>query len=110
MTKRRTKNSQNGKCLERRIFVSSIKVNGRKLSKELEIKEGVVNAFYGIMNEYEWVSFLLFGSGESRLLKNLFFEQEVFSGGLSSLSGDKAFGQDDFSIAFWKFCWDFVKE
>ena len=67
-------------------------MNGRKLSKELEIKEVVVNAFYGILNEYEWVGFLLFGSGESRLLKNLFSKEVVFSGGLSSLSGDKAFG------------------
>ena len=29
---------------------------------------------------------------------------------LSELNGDKALGPDGFSLAFWQFCWDFVKE
>ncbi|RVW24688.1 Transposon TX1 uncharacterized 149 kDa protein [Vitis vinifera] len=30
--------------------------------------------------------------------------------GLSELNGDKAPGPDGFPIAFWQFCWDFVKD
>ena len=34
--------------------------------------------------------------------------EEVFST-LSKLNGDKAPGSDGFPLAFWQFCWEFVK-
>ena len=42
-------------------------------------------------------------------LEDLFNVEEVFTA-LSNLNRDKALGSDGFSIAFWQFSWDFVKE
>ena len=38
-----------------------------------------------------------------------FSEEEVY-GALLGCSGDKALGPDGFSMAFWQFFWDFVKD
>ena len=38
-----------------------------------------------------------------------FTEEEVHCA-LVGCSGDKASGPNDFTIAFWQFAWDFVKE
>ena len=38
----------------------------------------------------------------------MFSEKEIFAA-LSSCCGDKAPGPDDFTMAFWLFCWDVVK-
>ena len=43
------------------------------------------------------------------MLEVLFFEVEVFKV-LLDLNGDKAPGPDDFSLDFWQFNWDFVKD
>ncbi|RVW78982.1 Exonuclease 1 [Vitis vinifera] len=48
---------------------------------------------------------LLDGEG----LEEAFTKEEVFSA-LSDLNGDKASGPDGFSLSFWQFSWDFVKE
>ena len=37
------------------------------------------------------------------MVENVFFA-------LSELNGNKALGSDGFSLAFWQFCWDFVKD
>ena len=42
-------------------------------------------------------------------LEDPFNVEEVFTA-LSNLNRDKALGSDGFSIAFWQFSWDFVKE
>lgn len=42
-------------------------------------------------------------------LEEPFFEEEVFSA-VSRFNGDKAPRPDGFSMAFWKFSWDFVKD
>ena len=42
-------------------------------------------------------------------LEVLFMEEEVY-GMLLGCSGDKALGPDSFSMAFWQFAWDFVKD
>ena len=42
-------------------------------------------------------------------LETLFFEEEVLAG-LSDLCGDKAPRSDGFTMAFWKFCCNFVKK
>ena len=42
-------------------------------------------------------------------LEKPFLEEEVF-GALSGFCGEKASGLDGFSMAFWQFSWDFVKE
>ena len=49
------------------------------------------------------------GIEEAARLEESFSVDEVFSA-LSDLNGDKAPGPDGFSLAFWQFCWDFVKD
>ena len=45
---------------------------------------------------------------EAAGLEASFIEEDVLSA-LSALNGDKASEPDGFSIAFWKFSWDIVK-
>lgn len=47
--------------------------------------------------------------GDVEGLEKPFTEEEVFRA-LSGCCGEKAPGPDDFSMAFWQFSWDFVKE
>ena len=49
------------------------------------------------------------GVEEAARLEEMFSMEEV-SLALSDLNGDKAPGPDGFSLAFWQFCWDFVKD
>ena len=49
------------------------------------------------------------GSEEAARLEEMFSMEEVYLA-ISELNGDKALGPDGFSIAFWQFCWEFVKD
>ncbi|RVW32639.1 hypothetical protein CK203_076505 [Vitis vinifera] len=55
------------------------------------------------------LTFDVLGDDEAGLLEVLFFEVEVFKV-LLDLNGDKAPSPDDFSLDFWQFNWDFVKD
>ncbi|RVW43589.1 LINE-1 reverse transcriptase-like [Vitis vinifera] len=46
---------------------------------------------------------------EAKGLELPFTEEEIHSA-LLEMNGDKAPGPDGFIVAFWQFCWDFVKE
>ena len=46
---------------------------------------------------------------EAEILEFPFSEDEVHSA-LVDMNGDKAPGPDDFTVAFWQCCWEFVKE
>ena len=46
---------------------------------------------------------------DADVLEVSFTEEEVY-GKLIGCSGDKAPGLDGFTMAFWQFAWDFVKE
>ncbi|RVX18605.1 Transposon TX1 uncharacterized 149 kDa protein [Vitis vinifera] len=48
-------------------------------------------------------------SSEAEGLELPFTEEEIHSARLE-MNGDKAPGSDEFTVAFWQFCWDFVKE
>ena len=49
------------------------------------------------------------GNEDAAKLEESFSEEEI-SSALFKLNGDKAPGLDGFTIAFWQFCWEFVKE
>ena len=90
----------------RKNFLSSITMDGRKLTEETEIKEGVVNMFQYILSvKGDWrpsISRLPFSSLDSvevGLLEEAFSEEEVQTV-VSSLNGDKAPGPDGFTLAF----------
>ena len=55
------------------------------------------------------IEFDSIGVEEAAKLEESFSVDEVFST-LSNLNRDKAPGPDGFSLAFWQFCWDFVKD
>ena len=90
----------------RRHQLAKIKINGRWVSEESEIKEGVVRAFQVLLFEIgEWrptineLSFEVLGEQDAANLEVPFFEEEVFTA-LSELREDKAPGPDGFPMAF----------
>ena len=100
---------------KRKNFISSITVDGRKLTEEIEIKEGVVNVFQNILSEKgDWrpsisgLSFSSLDSVQAGLLEDVFSVEKV-QAAVFGLNGDKAPGPDEFTLAFWQFCWDIVK-
>ena len=100
----------------RRNFLNNISINSRRLEEELDIKEGLVRAFRNILfDPGGWRLTLLelpykeVGVEEAAKLEEMFIEAEVVAA-LSGLNGDKAPEPDGFPIAFWFFCWDFVKK
>ncbi|RVX11700.1 LINE-1 retrotransposable element ORF2 protein [Vitis vinifera] len=62
-----------------------------------------------------WTELKLTGCGglrsrnEAEGLELPFTEEEIHSAPLE-MNSDKALGPDGFTVAFWQFCWDFVKE
>ena len=100
----------------RRKSISSISINGRRLEKEAEVKEGLVGAFQSLLSAsnnwrppYPDLHFNLIGVDQSAKLEEMFTEEEVRAA-VAGLNDDKAPGPDGFPIAFWSFSWDFVKE
>ena len=99
----------------RRNCLTSININGRKLEKEAEIKEGLVNAFQNMLSDPGgWrpplPDFALneIRHEEAARLEEIFSEEEIWAA-ISGLNSEKAPGPDGFPLAFWSFSWDFVK-
>ncbi|RVW30293.1 Transposon TX1 uncharacterized 149 kDa protein [Vitis vinifera] len=100
----------------RRNCLKKIKVNGTWLSEDHDIQRGVVRAFKDLLSDPGgWrpccnnIEFDSIGDEEAARLEEIFSGDEVFLA-LSDLNRDKAPGPDGFSLAFWQFCWDFVKD
>ena len=99
----------------RRNYIKSISINGRKLEKEVEIKDGLVAAFQNLFSAPGgWspslpdVEIIEIGQEEAARLEESFSEEEIWNA-ISGLNSDKALGQDGFPIAFWVFSWEFMK-
>ena len=100
----------------RRNNVDQIRINGIWHSEENGINEAIVNAFRTLLsNPGDWRPPL---SGlQCETLENMdacvlevqFTEEEVYDV-LLGCNRDKASGLDGFSMAFWQFAWDFVKD
>ena len=100
----------------RRNQMNRVKVNGRWYNEEREIKEAVCRAYQGLLADpggwkprIDALTFERLEEGDVEGLEKPFTEEEVFRA-LSSCCGEKAPGPDGFSMAFWQFSWDFVKE
>ena len=100
----------------RRNYVDRITINGIWYSEENAIKEGVVRAFQSFLSDLgdwcptlTWLWYEILEAQDALKLEKSFSEEEVFDV-LLGFSGDKALGPDRFSIAFWQFSWDFVKD
>ena len=99
----------------RRNCLNSICINGRKLDKEEDIKEGLVDAFQNLLSTPGGWSPTLpdlildrIGIEDATSLGEIFSENEIWTA-ISGLNSDKAPGPDGFPLAFWSFSWDFVK-
>ena len=99
----------------RRNCLNSICINARKLDKEEDIKEGLVDAFQNLLSAPGGWSPPLpdlilnrIGIEEAASLEESFSENEIWTA-ISGLNRDKAPGHDGFPLAFWAFCLDFVK-
>ena len=100
----------------RRNFLQNIRINGRRLEKEEEIKEGLIYAFQNLLSALGcWrpslpgLSFNVIGDEEATKLEEASTEEEIWSA-ISGLNGDKALGLDGFPLALWAFSCDFVKK
>ena len=93
-----------------------IKISRVWLSEEQEVRTGIVDAFQRLLTEdSKWktdiggLALNQISQQEADILELLFTEEEVHSA-LMDMNGDKAPGPDGFTMAFWQFCWEFVKE
>ena len=100
----------------RRSSINKVRINGRWLTGENEIRQGVVEAFKNLLTDpREWraiptnLSFSKINKVEAAILEQPFREEEV-EATLKDMNGDKALGPDGFIAAFWQFNWDIVKE
>ena len=100
----------------RRNCINSICINGRRLDKEEDIKEGLVDAFQNLLSTPDGWSPSLpdldlnrIGNEEAVRLEEIFSENEIWNA-ITGLKSDKAPGPDGFPIAFWSFSLDFVKD
>ena len=100
----------------RRNSISSIRINGRNLVKEAEVKEGLVRAFQCLLSApINWrlpfpdLDVNLIGKDHCAKLEEMFTEEEILAT-IFGLNDDKAPGPDGFPLTFWSFSWDFVKE
>ncbi|RVX19302.1 Transposon TX1 uncharacterized 149 kDa protein [Vitis vinifera] len=96
--------------------MDKIKINGRWLEEEREVREGIVNAFQQLLSEdqswksdIEGLQLKSLNHAEAEGLEQPFTEAEIHLA-LMGMNGDKAPGPDGFTVAFWQFCWEFVKE
>ena len=93
----------------RRNCLNSICINGRKLDKEADIKEGLVDTFQNLLSapggwspslpdlNLNWIRF-----EEAASLEETFSKNEIWTA-ISGLNSDKAPGPDGFPLAFWSF-------
>ena len=99
-----------------RNCLKKIKIHGIWLLEDQEIQKGVVKAYRNLLADLGgWHSsmnsleFERIGVKEATRLEEMFSVEEVYLA-LSELNGDKGPGPDGFPLAFWQFCWDFVKD
>ena len=90
-------------------MLQNISINDRKLDKEADIKEGLVDAFQNLLSAPGgWRPILLeialneIGYEEATKLEEVFSEEEIWPA-ISRLNNDKALGPDGFPLAFWFF-------
>ncbi|RVW40194.1 Transposon TX1 uncharacterized 149 kDa protein [Vitis vinifera] len=100
----------------RRNNMERIRINGMWKLEENGMSEGIVNAFKTLLsNPGDWRPSLAglqceqLQSLDADALEVPFTEEEVHDA-LVGCSGDKALGPDGFTMSFWQFAWDFVKE
>ncbi|RVX03364.1 putative ribonuclease H protein [Vitis vinifera] len=96
--------------------MNRVKVNGRWYNEERDIKEEVCRVYQGLLADpggwkpkIDALMFERLEEGDVEGLEKPFTEEEVFKA-LSGCYGEKAPDLDDFSMAFWQFSWEFVKE
>ena len=100
----------------KRNQLNRIKGNGRCLTEKSEIKDEIGRNFQELLiDPGEWkpsIDGLIFERlevGDVERLEKPFSKEGVFEA-LADCCREKALGSDGFSMAFWQFAWDFVKE
>ena len=93
----------------RRNTFLNTSINGRRLSRESEIKEGLVEAFQSLMSAPStWRALLLdlpfngISEEQAAKLEDIFADEEILAA-ITGLNGDKAPGPDGFPLVLWSF-------
>ena len=96
--------------------IIKMKINENWVTKDANLKHGIVGAFKSLLtNTGEWranidgPTFQSINEDEASKIENPFTIEEVFTT-LSNLNGDKAPVPNGFTMAFWQFSYDIVKE
>ena len=96
--------------------IIKMKINENWVTEDADLKLGIVGAFKLLLTDTgEWkanidgLTFQSINEDDASKMENPFTVEEVFIA-LSNLNGDKALGPDGFTMAFWQFSWDRVKE
>ena len=96
--------------------IIKMKINENWVTEDADLKLGIVGAFKSLLTDTgEWkanidgLTFQSINEDDASKMENPFTVEEVFIA-LSNLNGDKALGPDGFTMAFWQFSWDIVKE
>ena len=96
--------------------MTKMRINGVWITEEIEMKQGIVEAFKSLLSETEeWrasidgLSFQTINEEEAARLELPFTVDEVFTA-LNDLNGDNAPGPDGFTMTFWQFSWEIGKE
>ena len=97
-------------------YIIKMKINENWVTEDANLKLGIVGAFKSLLTDTgKWranidgLTFQSINEDEASKMENPFTVEEVFTA-LSNLNGDKAPGPDGFTMAFWQFSWDIVKE
>ena len=100
----------------RKNTIARIKIYGVWISDELELREGISNAFQSwLLDDMAWraeidgLPFATLSLEEANSLELPFREDGVFIA-LNEMDGDITPGSDGFFLAFWQDSWHFVKD
>ena len=84
--------------------------------EDVDLKLGIMGAFKSLLTDIgEWrantdgLTFQSINEDDASKMEKPFIVEEVFTT-LSNLNGDKAQSPDGFTMTFWQFRWDIVKE
>ena len=96
--------------------MTGLKIDGIWHREGQDMQQGIVNAFQTLLSDprdwkpnLEGLTFSKLENQEPAVLELPFSKEEVFRA-LHELNGEKTYGPDGYTAAFWQFSWDTIKD